>query len=264
MNVALVSLDSLWEDKAGNLQLCRDRIRRAVALGADLVVFPEMVLTGFTMNVTSASEPPAGSPTLQAFSAAAAEHAVNVAFGMVLDGEQRPRNTLVVMDREGRERARYAKLHPFTYGGEHVHYERGRDAVVVELAGVRFGLSICYDLRFPEMYAAVAQECDVFLVAASWPAVRIEHWLTLLQARAIEGQCCVLGVNRTGLDGSGVEHPPSSRAFGPAGERLEPVAVDGDIELFAIDAGVVRRYRERFPVLPDRIPAVYSRPPRIL
>jgi omega-amidase len=264
MKVALVSLDSLWEDKAGNLELCRERVARAAALGADLVAFPEMTLTGFTMNATSAAEPAGESLRVWVLAAAAAEHRVHVAFGVVLEGEQRPRNTLVVVDREGGERARYAKVHPFSRAGEHVHYERGLDAVVVDLGGVRLGLSICYDLRFPEFYAAMAQSCDALLVAASWPAARIEHWLTLLRARAIEAQCCVLGVNRTGRDGAGVEHPASSRAFGPGGESLAPVAADGDIELFAVDAGAVREYRQSFPVLQDRVPSIYARPPKLL
>jgi omega-amidase len=262
MRVALISLDPVWEDKAASLELCRERIATAAALGADLVAFPEMTLTGFTLNATAITESAGESETINAFSAAAAAHHVAVAFGVVLDGRDRPRNALVVVDGEGVERARYHKIHPFTNGGEPLHYERGDDPVVVELGGVAFGLSICYDLRFPELYAAVAESCDAYLVIASWPAARIEHWLTLLRARAIEGQCCVLGVNRTGRDGNGLDHPRSTRAFGPTGEPLAAIAVEDDVELFDVDAASVRAYRDRFPVLPDRSPATYQRPPK--
>jgi omega-amidase len=262
MRVALVSLDPEWEDKVASLERCRERIARAAALGAELVAFPEMTLTGFTLNATAITEAAGDSETITAFSALAAAHQVAVAFGVVLDGRDRPRNALVVVDGAGVERARYDKIHPFTNGGESLHYERGEDPVLVDLGGVAFGLSICYDLRFPELYAALAGECDVHLVIASWPAARIEHWLTLLRARAIEGQCYVLGVNRTGRDGHGVDHPRSTRAFGPTGEPLAAVAADGDVELYDIDAAYVRAHRNRFPVLPDRLPATYRRPPK--
>jgi predicted amidohydrolase len=261
MNVALISLDQVWEDRAANLARCRELTVRAVALGAELVVFPELTLTGFTMDATSFAEPPDASETIAAFAALAREAGVHIAFGVVLEGASRPRNTLVVVDRAGRELGRYAKVHPFTYAGEADHYEGGEALVVVEVNDVAYGLSICYDLRFPELYAALAPACDALLVIANWPAPRIAHWETLLRARAIEGQCFVAGVNRTGSDGNGNDYPRSSRAYGPAGTVVLPQRTEDVIDVVGIDAAEVRAYRAAFPVLRDRRRDVYGAAP---
>jgi omega-amidase len=260
MKVALVSLDPSWEDVSANLDACRSRIQRAAKLGAELVVFPEMTLTGFSMNATSSAEHVGDSSSIRALADAAVDNRVNVAFGMVLHGSQRPRNAMVVLDGHGELRAVYGKVHPFSLGGEHEHFEAGDELVVTDLDGMAFGLAICYDLRFPEMFAAMAGDCDVILVIASWPAPRIEHWFALLRARAIESQCYVVAVNRTGADGAGMDHPPSSCVFGPGGDALEPAAADGDIAVFDVDPAVVRAYRSKLSFLPDRVPAVYARP----
>lgn len=260
MKVALVSLDPAWEDVLANLETCRARVRRAAELGAGLVVFPEMALTGFSMNATSSAEHVGDSSSIRALADAAVASGVGVAFGMVIHGERRPRNAMVVLDGHGVQRAVYGKVHPFALGGEHEHYEAGDELVVAELDGVAFGLAICYDLRFPELFRAMAADCDALLVIASWPVQRIEHWFALLRARAIESQCYVVAVNRTGADGAGMDHPPSSCVFGPGGESVAAVATDGDIAVFDVDPAVVRAYRSKLPFLPDRVPAVYARP----
>jgi omega-amidase len=260
VKVALVSLDPTWEDVAANLDACRARIQRAAELGAELVVFPEMVLTGFSMGATSSAEHAGDSPSIRSMADAAVASGVCVAFGMVLHGTQRPRNAMVVLDEHGVQRAVYGKVHPFSLAGEHAHFEAGAELVVADLAGVAFGLAICYDLRFPELFAAMAADCDAFLVIASWPAPRIEHWFALLRARAIESQCYVVGVNRTGADGAGMDHPPSSCVFGPGGDAMEPVTTHGDIAVFDVDPAIVRAYRSKLRFLPDRVPAVYARP----
>jgi predicted amidohydrolase len=257
MKIALVSLDQLWEDRVANLERSRAAVARSAALGADLVVFPELTLTGFTMDATSFAESASGSPTVDAFSALAREHAVNIAFGVVLRGTIHPRNTLVVVGRDGAERARYAKLHPFTYAEEDRHYEPGAAPAAAVVDGTTFGLTICYDLRFPELYAALVPACSAVLVIANWPAQRISHWQTLLRARAIDGQCFVVGVNRTGTDAAGNEYPHSSVVIDPTGEAVAPVTREGCIEIVALDPTAVERHRRAFPTLRDRRPGLY-------
>jgi omega-amidase len=258
MQVALVSLDVEWEDKRSNLERCRVLAARAAALGAELVVFPEMTLTGFSMNATSISEPPTSSPTIEAFSALSAELRVAIVFGVVVHGTERPRNTLVVVE-DGREVARYAKIHPFTYAHEHEHYEGGDALVVTQVAGAAVGLSVCYDLRFPELFAQLAPAAEIVLVIANWPARRIAHWHALLVARAIECQCWVVGVNRIGRDRTGAEYPRSSVVITPEGERQEARLGEDEVDVYDLDPGRVADYRRRFPVLQDRRPAVYAR-----
>jgi len=258
----MVSLDQAWEAPELNRRACEAHAARAAAMGAELVVFPELTLTGFTMNVAGFAEDPADSPTIHFFEELARRHGVHLAFGVALRGAARPHNTMVMVDRAGREVARYAKVHPFTHAGEAVAYEGGTQLVTGRLDAVNFGFGVCYDLRFPGMFAAMAPVVDALLVIANWPERRVGHWQTLLRARAIEGQCCVVGVNRTGVDGNDVAYTRSSYAFGPDGMPLDPLATDDVIDIVALDAAAVRRYRQAFPVLPDARPELYRMPVR--
>jgi predicted amidohydrolase len=259
MRTALVSMAPAWEDAPTNLTACAAYVRRAAELGAALVAFPEMTLTGFTMNAGRVAESADGSPSVRAFGELARDHGVHIAFGVVLEGRERPRNTAVVVAPDGGEVARYAKVHPFPLAGEDRAYEAGEELVVAAVRGARLGLSICYDLRFPALYAAQASEVDAFLVIANWPAARIAHWRTLLCARAIESQAYILGVNRTGTDGNGLEYPPSTLVFDPTGAGVEPVASDGDLAVFDVNPDAVAAYRSAFPVLRDVRRDVYVR-----
>ena len=257
MRIALASIDQLWEQKDGNLQLCRSAAQRAAARGAELIVFPEMTLTGFTMNAEAIAEPAHASSSIASMAMIARELQVAVAVGVVLQGRTRPENTLVVIDQHGAEVARYAKIHPFSHADEHEHYAGGDAAVHARVGDLVLGLTICYDLRFAELYNALARSCDAILVIANWPAARIDHWRALLIARAIECQCYVVGVNRTGSDGNGIAYAMSSYVVDPRGVLLEPDAEDGDIAVFTLDAALVASYRRAFPVLQDRRPALY-------
>lgn len=258
MKIALVSLDQLWEQKEGNLTRCRDAATRAAARGAELVVFPEMTLTGFSMNATVIAEDPQTSTTIAAFLQLARELGTTIAFGVVLRTPGgRPSNCLVVAGSDGRELARYAKVHPFSHATEHEFYDAGDRIWSARIGDVTFGLSVCYDLRFPELYTALAPACDAMIVIANWPGRRIEHWDVLLRARAIDCQCYVIGVNRTGVDGNGIEYPRSSYLIDPRGEAVAPTAVDGDVSVFTLDATAVADYRRRFPTLQDRRSDLY-------
>jgi predicted amidohydrolase len=257
VKIALASLDQAWEDKPANLRRCRELCSSATEQGADLIVFPEMTLTGFTMNAAAVAEPQHGAPTIDAFRDLAREHDLNIAFGVVLEGEQRPRNTLVVMDRTGGELARYAKIHPFSFVAEHEHYEAGDTLARARIAQTTFGLAVCYDLRFPELFTSLAPDCEALLVIANWPERRIEHWYALLRARAIDSQAFVVGVNRTGTDKNGIVYPRSSRIFGPLGDQLQPDVSTDELDLFHVEPAVATRYRNAFPILRDRRPDLY-------
>ena len=257
MKIALASIDQLWEQKPGNLRLCGSAAQRAAARGARLVIFPEMTLTGFSMNADAIAEPAVASPTVDAMSTIARDLQVALAFGVVLRGRNRPQNSLVVVDEYGAEVARYAKIHPFSHAHEHEHYEGGDTAVHALIGDVVFGLTICYDLRFPELYNALAPSCDAIIVIANWPAARIDQWRALLVARAIDCQCYVVGVNRTGEDGNGLEYPASSIVVDPRGTVIAPDESADDIAVFTLDAGLVADYRRAFPILQDRRDSLY-------
>lgn len=183
----------------------------------------------------------------------AAAHGVWLAGSLPLLGDERelPTNSLLLIGPDG-TRHRYDKVHPFSYAGEHERFAAGDDpAVVAEVEGVRFGLTVCYDLRFADQYWALAREVDVYLVVANWPDARRHHWRALLDARAVENQAYVVGVNRVG-EGGGLLYSGDSRIVDPTGEVLASAAGGETMLLADLDPAVVTTIRTRFPFLQDR------------
>lgn len=260
MRVALASLDQVWQDKAANLARCERLAGEARAMGSALLVFPEMTLTGYTLDA-SLAEPAEDAPSLRRLGELARRYELDVVFGAALrgEGDARPRNTLCAAHRDGRVDAVYTKLHPFTFAGEEQSFQAGQELAVFHAGGLRLGCGICYDLRFPEPFSAMAPDCDACVVIANWPARRVEHWRVLLRARAIENQCFVLGVNRIGQDGNGLHYEHSSLLVAPDGELVQPIAGQGELEVFEIDPAETARYRAAFPTVRDKRFVLYRR-----
>ena len=154
----------------------------------------------------------------------------------------------------------YTKIHPFSYGEENEHYCGGDRLVTVSIDGVIFGLSICYDLRFPELYQAM-RSCDAIAVIANWPKGRVAHWNMLLPARAVETQAYVLGVNRIGKDVS-LDYEASSAAYDYDGSPLsvayKATSYGDECLMITIEPDHVRRWKKEFPAANDRKPALYA------
>jgi predicted amidohydrolase len=251
MRVAGIQLDTVWENPEQSFARARPWIAAAAAAGAKLVVLPEMFACGFSMATDRIAEPVDG-PSAAFLRDSAREHGVWVC-GSVPErpsNASRPFNTLVVCGPDGTTH-RYRKIHPFTFAGEHEHYEAGRELVTVTIEGVRCSLFVCYDLRFANEFWGRAHDTDCYIVVANWPARRRAHWTTLLAARAIENQAYVVGVNRVGQGGE-LEYSGDSRVVDPWGE---PIALAASIETMIIaevDPAVVADARTRFPFLRDR------------
>jgi predicted amidohydrolase len=152
-----------------------------------------------------------------------------------------------LIDAGGDVVAEYRKQRVFRYAREGEHYAPGGSACVATIGGVRVALLICFDLRYPELFRAVARDVDAVLLIANWPAARRAHWDALVVARAIENQCYVVAVNRTGT-ADGLEYDGGSVVLGPWGDRLA-LAGAGDVATATIDTNEVARVRESFPVL---------------
>lgn len=257
MRVAGLQCDLAWEDAAANRRRLGPRVAEAAALGARLVVLPEMWPTGFSMDAARVAEPEGGpSERWMCDAAAATGAAVAGSVAQSPPGGGRPRNVFLLALPDGTVH-RYAKVHPFTYGGEAARYDAGDRLVTVAWEGVRITPFVCYDLRFPEAFAARAAGTDVFVVVANWPDTRIAHWSALLVARAIETQAYVVGVNRVGA-GGGLVYPGGSKILSPSGAVLAE-APDGAEHVVAadVDPAEVAAVRARFPFLADRRPSVY-------
>lgn len=249
MRVGLVQHDIAWESRDETLARVEPLVDKAVAEGAELVVLPEVFAVGFTMDTAKVAEPAGGGETAAWLAAQAARHGIWIG-GSVPEGTPRPRNTFVIAGADGTVH-RYAKRHPFAYGGESEHYDAGDERVTVTLDGLRVSPLICYDLRFADASWSLAADTDVYLYVASWPAPRRHHWRSLLVARAIENQAYVVGVNRVG-SGGGLDYAGDSMVVDPMGEVLCDAGADEGVHVVDIDPTRVAQVRADLPFLEDR------------
>lgn len=249
MRVCGVQFDVAWEDQPANCARIGGLLEEHRPQAGSLVVLPEMCATGFTMDPSAGA---AGPATLKAFAELARRHSIHLVAGMARRNPDA--NEAVVFGPDGGERTRYRKQRAFTMSGEDAAYPAGEGFVTFDWNGCRVAPFICYDLRFPELFRpAAAAGAELIVVIASWPSRRIAHWMKLLQARAIENQCHVIGVNRTGDDPHN-RHNGHSLIIDAMGEIVAD-AGEGETVIHAdIDLAAQREMRERLPFLKDMRP----------
>jgi omega-amidase len=257
MKIALISLDQLWEYKETNFQRCQDLLGGAAVCGADLAIFPEMTLTGFTFNLAASVEDANNSTAIQRFSTLAKDHRLAIVAGVVIRTGEAVTNELVAFDSHGLEQARYAKIHPFSFAGEDRLFRSGDRLARMRLGQFTLGFSICYDPRFSELYTVLARDCDILVNIANWPQRRVNGWRTLLQARAIENQAYVVGVNRVGSDFNGLAYEASSMVVNANGEIVAPVSSERELDIVEIHEADLAKFRNGFSARPDRKPDLY-------
>lgn len=253
MKIALGQLNMAWEDKELSLQKVRKLTAQAAAGEADLIVFPEMSLTGFSMDIDRIGEDPDQPESVERMGRIAGEYHIAIGFGWAAlpeAGQTKGTNRFTVLDAEGKVLGEYSKLHPFRYGGETDIYQGGDRLVTVPFMGHTIGLFVCYDLRFPEIFELVSEQADVMLVIADWPASRADHWLTLLKARAIENQSYMAGVNCTGRL-NGLDYSGDSAVFDPLGNLLGTLHGQEGIVICEIGHDV-QALRQKFQMKQDR------------
>jgi len=254
MRVAAIQHDIVWEQPEQTREHVRPLIAKAAADGARLIVLAEMFATGFSMQPERIAEDEGG-PNEQYLLEAAAEHDAYLIASIAQRGpDGNFRNNAVIATPAGAV-TRYAKIHPFSFAGEHERYTAGTERCTVTIDGLRVSPFVCYDLRFADEFWALAHDTDAYVVPANWPTPRHEHWRALLRARAIENQAYVVGVNRVGAvrelghsGGSVIVDPLGMVLAGddPAGESREAVYCAD------IDPATVREVRAKFPFLADR------------
>ncbi len=255
LRIAAIQHDIEWSDRDANFERLAPMVGAAAGAGAGLVLLTETFSTGFVTDDLDIGEPEGG-PSARFLLDQARQHQVwvggscpEVPAGAPAD-DRRPYNSFVLAGPDGTVH-RYRKIHPFSFGGEEKHFRAGTDLVTVDIEGLRVSLFVCYDLRFADEFWQLAGDTDVYLVPANWPAKRRLAWTSLLQARAIENQAYVVGVNRVG-DGGGIAYCGDSRIVDPLGELLATASHTESILLADVSAATVRRTREHFPFLQDR------------
>ena len=246
MRIAAVQLDIAWLDPSANHARVGDLLAASPPQADSLIVLPEMFNTGYAMDASVAQETDGPTPAFCAD--LARRHASHVLAGYTTRDEQGvARNVAAAFDPAGSVVCTYHKRHPFSPMGEADQFPAGDKVVTFDWAGLTVCPLICYDLRFAEDFLlGLKQGAEAFVVIANFPGSRMDHWHTLLRARAIEYQAYVVGVNRVGRDPS-IEYSGGSTVIAPDGEIIAD-AGDGERVLQAdIDPARVADSRSRFP-----------------
>lgn len=257
VRITALQTDIIWEEKQANLRLLHERLKNLCGK-TEIVVLPETFSTGFSMNARQLAEG-AEEETVTTLLRWAKEYQLALA-GSYIACENRTswaKETPIYTNRaffltpQG-EVHYYDKRHLFRMGGERTNFTPGTNRPVITYRGWKILLQICYDLRFPVWSRNVNNEYDLLIYVANWPASRRRVWDVLLQARALENQCYLCGVNRIGNDGNGLAHNGGSVIYSPKGELLGSVPdnTDGDCTV-TLEKEQLIRFRERFPVWMD-------------
>jgi predicted amidohydrolase len=247
LKVMLVQAQLRWKDPAHNREHL-EKLLSATDGDCDLAVLPETFTAGF-LGDSELPEEGMDGPTVRWMQELAARRGCALAGSAVIVEQGRRYNRLLFVTPDGALR-HYDKRHLFAYGGENRRYTAGTQRVNVEYLGWRINLQVCYDLRFPA-WCRYRGDYDLMLLVANWPTSRAAHWSLLLEARAVENQSWVVGVNRVGEDGNGLQYPGRSVVHDPMGQRVADL---GDTEgccLAELDLDRVIRVRTEFPFQAD-------------
>ncbi|AWE06222.1 carbon-nitrogen hydrolase [Lysinibacillus sp. 2017] len=259
MKIGCIQLNVGFGKVDENYERAEKFIREAVAGGAEIVVLPEMWNTGYALEKLEELADVNGERTKAFLSALAKELAVHIVGGSVsVKRDGKFYNTMYTYNRDGEQVGEYSKAHLFRLMDEHLYLESGDTMNRFALGDIEAGGVICYDIRFPEWLRAHALDgAKVLFIPAQWPTPRIDHWKTLLQARAIENQCFVVAVNRIARK---VENfNGQSMIIGPWGEVLWTGAEDEELAIIDVDFSNVDEVRGRIPVYEDRRPSLYGK-----
>ncbi|OOM76147.1 carbon-nitrogen family hydrolase [Clostridium sp. BL-8] len=255
MIIGLAQMDISWEDIERNMKKVEEFIEKAAENNVELILFPEMTLTGFTMDIDKLllSE----EEIIDWIKGIAVGNKINIGLGFAIRVDERGKNKYIIISKEGQVLLKYTKLHPFSYAGESEKYYKGEEIGICKIDEFNIASFICYDLRFPEIFQIVSKKAQMITVAANWPKSRQEHWITLLKARAIENQCYVIGINRVGI-GDGLQYDGGSVFINPNGEILNEITSKEVLVVEELEIEQVLEVRAKFDIKRDRRENFYS------
>lgn len=261
MKVSCVQMNMRLGDPAYNYHHAEELIRQAAGEQPDLILLPETWNTGFfpkdhleDLADNDLEE------TDRRIGKLAEELKVTILAGSVANRRgNHIYNTAAVYSPEGKRISSYNKVHLFSPMGEHKSFTPGGEPGRFEAAGVKCGLMICYDLRFPEWTRKLALEgIDILFVVSQWPDIRIPHLKTLAKARAIENQIFVVCCNSCGRAES-TQYGGCSSMIDPWGEELAAAGAEEEIITAKLNLGVLNEIRSSINVFADRRPSLYAK-----
>lgn len=250
LKITIIQSDLHWEDKEKNLEMFSQKIA-SISEATDLIVLPEMFTTGFSMRPELFAETMSGN-TVNWMKEKANEKKCVITGSFICEDNGKHFNRLVWMNADGSYSV-YDKRHLFRMGDEDNHYGHGEKRLIVDLKGWKICPLICYDLRFPVWARNTkAHQYDVLIYVANWPERRAHPWKSLLIARAIENQSCVVGVNRIGNDGNDIYHSGDSIVLNAKGEPVSKTkSKEESIETVILSYSELMEFRKMFPVMLD-------------
>lgn len=252
MKIALVQMEVLEKNKAGNVEKAYELLKKA-APESDIAVLPEIWTTGYSLGHLSKEADTLDGEVINGLRGIAAENSCAIVAGSIplRKGDGKVYNTSVTIDKNGEIVFCYSKVHLFSMFNEQRFFQPGNDFDAYSLEGVACASAICYDLRFPELFRHMAlQGAKIIFVPAEWPAIRGAIWDLFIKARALENHTFVVGVNCTGKfhDQKFYGH---SAVISPFGEVLAAGGSEEEIVYCDIDLGLVEKANEYMNVLKD-------------
>jgi len=248
LTITLIQSELVWENIQANLDHFDAKIE-AIEQETDLIILPEMLSTGFSMQAGSLAEKMDG--TAVTWMREKAADSQTVITGSVMIREKDRFFNRLIWARPNGTVETYDKKHLFRYAGEEKVYTPGDRQLTVELNGWNIRPFICYDLRFPIWTRNLNNAYDLAIFVANWPERRSPHWRALLRARAIENQSYVAGVNRVGQDGNGIAHSGDSTVIDPLGEALFEESHQACTATVQLPRKTLTDYRQQFPAWKD-------------
>jgi omega-amidase len=248
MLVSIFQFDVAWHDPAKNLSKIEE-VCALLAGNTNLLVLPEMFNTGYEM-MPQHLETKWQDETILQLSNLSAEYDMIIAGSIPMYKDGQFFNTFIAVNALG-VFAKYDKIHLFSLAGEAKNYEAGINRIKFDMNDFSIQPLICYDLRFPYI-STNKQPIDLIIYSANWPKTRVSHWRSLLIARAIENQCYVIGVNRTGEDNNGYHYPGASMIVDYNGEIIVEMEDSPAFITYNLDKPKMMAYREKLPFMMDR------------
>lgn len=257
LTITVIQTNLHWENKAANLLMLEEKIND-IKEKTEIVVLPEMFTTGFSMQPAKLAETMDGE-TVKWMKRISRTKKIILTGSVIIEEDGHYFNRLIWMLPNG-QYGTYDKRHRFAYAGEDDQFTAGTKRLIASVKGWKINLLVCYDLRFPVWARQTTPlpeevengpEYDVLIYVANWPERRVHAWKTLLQARAIENQCYVVGANRVGQDGNSISYSGESMVIDPLGEVLYTKKDAEDIFTITLDKTHLTTIREKFPFWKD-------------
>ncbi|MDP9003972.1 MAG: hypothetical protein M3N12_04185 [Verrucomicrobiota bacterium] len=263
MKIAAAQIACSLGDINANVRKMCEFSTRAKAAGAELIVFPEMADTGYAMAVIQQSARPWNEGAVPELQRIAQAQSLALISGVSERDGDCIYNSQIFIDAKGKIVGSYRKTHLFTAPpiGEDTCFSPGSELRSFPFGAFRLGLSICYDLRFPEVFRtlAIEKEANVFILSSAWPFPRVEHFGVLATARAIENQSYVIVSNRVGTD-DGVTCCGSSAIIDPYGVVIASASTDREeLVLAEISQEAISSVRNKMAVFGQRRPELYAK-----